>query len=631
MMLELKNGSVWQLVGTDNKDRLMGTNPVGVVLSEYSLQDPEAWEYIRPILSENGGWAVFLYTPRGRNHAYDLHQLVKGNDEWFTSVLTVEDTGAVSQESIDSERKAGMEEELVQQEYYVSYTSPRFGAFYGKQMEEARKGKRIGRVPFDPALATHTFWDLGISDYMTIWFVQLAGQEVHVVDYYEMDGEGLEHYVRVLEEKAKENNLIYGEHWAPHDIEARELGSGKSRRDTARDMGLTFNVVRMSAYKRQGGPLFVTEGIEAVRKILHRCWFDEERCAMGIKRLEQYRREWDNKMNCFRSSPLHDENCLTGDTKVLTRYGIHPIMNLPNIGEVHTSCGWKPYHSPRITRRNAPLVEVVFRDGLTVRCTPDHPFLTESGWRYAKLLTAGTLIQSSLTQSPNILMAGCTDFTQKKNTLQGVVASCIGMFGSLLLEISQKVITFITGITTQPTICFGTLSVCTNQTIYQRLGKKPTETKKTILQMLQERKQQNGTGQKPVECGTRFMLNDQKAGSSGSVNPRSVCFAVKSLWRWFVRLMPKNIARRTADTLIIESVKELDIREDVWCLSVPDGNAFSLSNGAIVHNSHGADGFRTLAMALKLGAGTKNKLRDENKRDRYERKLRAASSSPWAA
>lgn len=308
MMLELKNGSVWQLVGTDNKDRLMGTNPVGVVLSEYSLQDPEAWEYIRPILSENGGWAVFLYTPRGRNHAYDLHQLVKDNPEWYVSVQTVEDTGAVSLEAIESERAAGMEEELVQQEYYVSYTAPRFGAYYGKWMDEARKGGRIGRVDYDPSLATHTFWDLGVSDYTVIWFAQMAGQEIHLVDYYEMSGEGLEHYARVLEEKAKEWKLVYGEHWAPHDIEARELGLGKSRRETARSMGINFNVVRLSAYKRQGGPLFVTEGIEAVRKILHRCWFDEGRCAMGIKRLEQYRREWDNKMNCFRSSPLHDEN-----------------------------------------------------------------------------------------------------------------------------------------------------------------------------------------------------------------------------------------------------------------------------------------------------------------------------------
>lgn len=308
MMLELKNGSVWQVVGTDNKDRLMGTNPVGVVMSEYSLQDPEAWEYLRPILSENGGWAVFLYTPRGRNHAYDLHQQVKDNPDWYVSVLTVEDTGAISQEAIQSEREAGMEEELINQEYYVSYTAPRFGAYYGTWMERARTEGRIGNVPFDPALATHTFWDLGVSDYTVIWFVQFAGQEIHLVDYYEMDGEGLEHYARILEEKAKEFKLVYGEHWAPHDIEARELGLGKSRRETARDMGINFNVVRLSAYKRQGGPLFVTEGIEACRKILHRCWFDEGRCSMGVKRLEQYRREWDQKMNCFRSSPLHDEN-----------------------------------------------------------------------------------------------------------------------------------------------------------------------------------------------------------------------------------------------------------------------------------------------------------------------------------
>jgi len=308
MLIELTNGSIWQVVGTDNKDRLMGTNPVGCVFSEYSLQDPEAWDYVRPILTENGGWAVFLYTPRGRNHAYDLHMMVKDNPEWYVSVLTVEDTKAVSLESIEEERKSGMEEELIEQEYYVSYTAPRFGAYYGKYMNEARREGRIGRVPYDPALATHTFWDLGVDDYTAIWFVQYAGKEVHLVDYYEMSGEGLEHYARVLDDRGKENDLVYGEHWGPHDIEARELGLGQSRKQTAYELGIRFNVVRLSAYKRQSGPTFVTEGIEAVRNLLHRCWFDEEKCSLGIKRLEQYRREWDAKMGCFKSSPLHDEN-----------------------------------------------------------------------------------------------------------------------------------------------------------------------------------------------------------------------------------------------------------------------------------------------------------------------------------
>jgi len=131
MVMELKNGSLWQVVGTDNVDSLMGTNPVGCVFSEYSMQDPQAWDYIRPILAENGGWAVFLYTPRGRNHAYDLHMMVKDNPDWFVEQLTVDDTGAVSQEAIEAEIAAGMSPEMVQQEFYVSYNAPRFGAFMG--------------------------------------------------------------------------------------------------------------------------------------------------------------------------------------------------------------------------------------------------------------------------------------------------------------------------------------------------------------------------------------------------------------------------------------------------------------------------------------------------------------------
>ena len=307
MVMELKNGSLWQVVGTDNVDSLMGTNPVGCVFSEYSMQDPQAWDYIRPILAENGGWAIFLYTPRGRNHAYDLHMLVKENTEWFTQVLTVDDTGAVTQGAIEDEIAAGMSPERVQQEFYVSYNAPRFGAFYGQHIELTRGEGRITNVPFDPALTTHTFWDLGIDDYTSIWFVQFAGQEIHVVDYYEMDGEGLEHYARVLDEKAGEYQLLYGEHWAPHDIEARELGLGQTRAQTAKQLGIPFLTVKMSAFKRHG-PGFVAEGIEAVRNLFHRCWFDEKRCALGIKRLENYRREWNKEMNRFREKPMHDAN-----------------------------------------------------------------------------------------------------------------------------------------------------------------------------------------------------------------------------------------------------------------------------------------------------------------------------------
>ena len=179
------------------------------------------------------------------------------------------------------------------------------GAYYGKLIIAATKENRITTVPPDPALLTHTFWDLGISDYTCIWFTQFAGQEIHLIDYHEMSGEGLEYYARVMDEKAKADSLLYGEHWAPHDIAARELGAGKSRLETAKTLGIPFKVVRLSRTTSRG---LVAEGIEAVRQILHRCWFDESRCALGLKRLKNYRKEWLEKHQCWSDSPVHDEN-----------------------------------------------------------------------------------------------------------------------------------------------------------------------------------------------------------------------------------------------------------------------------------------------------------------------------------
>lgn len=121
MKITLLCGSVIQIVGTDNYDSIMGTNPVGCVFSEYSLQDPKAWDFIRPILTENGGWAVFNGTPRGLNHFFDLYRTSLENASWYSAKLSVKDTGALSEEQIAEERSAGMPEPMIQQEFYCSF------------------------------------------------------------------------------------------------------------------------------------------------------------------------------------------------------------------------------------------------------------------------------------------------------------------------------------------------------------------------------------------------------------------------------------------------------------------------------------------------------------------------------
>ena len=292
MRVELVNGSAIQVIGTDNIDRVMGTNPAGCVFAEYSLQDPRAWEYIRPILRENDGWAIFNFLPRGKNHAYQLHQHAKANpEEWFAETLTVDDTGQAHLAA--AELKDGMSEEMVNQEYYCSFEGVQFGAYYGKQLQQAENDKRIGNVPYETELGVETWWDLGIGDSTAIWFTQSIGREIRVIDYYEASGEGFPHYAKVLQSKP----YVYSQHHAPHDIEVRELGSGRSRKEVAANLGIVFQVVPN---------IPIEDGIEAGRSILSRCWFDKVKCERGLNALASYHKDWDDKLKTWRSQPKHD-------------------------------------------------------------------------------------------------------------------------------------------------------------------------------------------------------------------------------------------------------------------------------------------------------------------------------------
>jgi len=290
---ELVNGSAVQLIGTDNIDSVLGTNPVGCVFSEYAMQDPKAWDYMRPILRENGGWAIFDYTPRGKNHGYALYQMARSNPEWFAEILTVDQTQALNPGDIDKERKEGMSEELIQQEYYCSFEGVQFGAYYGKQLQLAEQEKRISHIQYEPDLGVETWWDLGIGDSTAIWFTQSTGREIRVIDYLEASGEGLPHYAKKLQEKP----YVYSAHHAPHDIEVRELGSGRSRKEIAQSLGIVFQVVPNVS---------IEDGIEAARAILSRCYFDQERCRRGLDALASYHKAYDDKLKDWKSYPQHD-------------------------------------------------------------------------------------------------------------------------------------------------------------------------------------------------------------------------------------------------------------------------------------------------------------------------------------
>lgn len=315
MRIRLKNGSVWQAVGSDNYNSLVGANPVGIVFSEYSVANPAAWDFIRPILAENGGWVMFIYTARGRNHGASLFDMAKGNDKWFAQILTVDDTGILGPEVIAEERASGMSEDMIEQEYYCSFEAAVVGSYYGKLMVEAEKQGRVCRVPHEPAKPVETWWDIGVGDSTAIWFVQRVAQEIRIIDYHEMTGEGLPYYARVLQEKAALHKYNYGRHVAPHDIDVREFTSGAKRIDTARDLGIRFEIA---------AKLRVEEGIDAVRAMLPKCWFDAEKCKHGIEALRQYRKDYDEKLKAFRDHPMHDWTSHAADA---FRYGA--VAGLP--------------------------------------------------------------------------------------------------------------------------------------------------------------------------------------------------------------------------------------------------------------------------------------------------------------
>lgn len=290
------NGTTLRLYGADNYDRMRGISLDGVVLDEYGDMDPRAWsEVIRPALADKKGWAVFIGTPKGQNAFYEMCERAKDDDDWLFMKLKASETGLLDAEELQAARRE-MTEDQYAQEFECSFEAAIPGAYYAKLMAEAEEDGRIGRVPFDPAIRVWTAWDLGIGDSTAIWFAQIVGHEIRLIDYYEANGVGLDHYVAKLRE-GQRSRYTYAEHWLPHDADHKELSTGKSRIETLRSLGLEARVLPIAR---------IEDGINAVRMLLPRVWIDKERCAEGIKALKHYRSEWDEKRKVLRLRPLHD-------------------------------------------------------------------------------------------------------------------------------------------------------------------------------------------------------------------------------------------------------------------------------------------------------------------------------------
>lgn len=303
MTLQLASGSMFQIVGSDKIDSLMSTNPIGCVFAEYSLQNPKAWEFIRPILRENGGWAVFDFTPRGRNHAYKIYELARklmaeGNKDWYAERLTIEDTGVFSKADIDMERAEGMSEELIAQEYFCSFSGVQEGSIFARDLEACEEDGRVDKYPYQSHVGVETWWTFDESGAIAIWFTQTIGRNVFVFDYLENAGEALPWYARELQAKG----YVYAAHYTLPKTQVSM--TERSRMDSALSLGLQFKFAPTMP---------VDDGIEAGRGFFDRCYFDREKTETGRQALMSYHRDWDDKKRVFSTKPVHDWAAFAAD------------------------------------------------------------------------------------------------------------------------------------------------------------------------------------------------------------------------------------------------------------------------------------------------------------------------------
>lgn len=294
LYVELCNGARVYLFGSDNPDALRGLYLDGVVLDEPADMRPSFWPMIvRPMLSDRKGWAVFIGTPKGYNEFYTISETAKADEAWFQMVLRASESGLLDPEELADARKQ-MTEDQYEQEFECSFSAALIGAVYGKWINQAEKDGRICDAVYDETLPVHTAWDLGFDDATSMWWWQVTGGEVRLIDYYEANGEDIAHYCQVIKDKPYK----YGKHYVPHDAANKLLAAGgRSIVQQAYELGVKMFVVPATTQQNS---------IEAARKTLEASWFCREKTVEGISTLRYYQFEFDEDKKVFKHKPRHD-------------------------------------------------------------------------------------------------------------------------------------------------------------------------------------------------------------------------------------------------------------------------------------------------------------------------------------
>lgn len=336
MKVTLTNNSNILFVGSDNYDSLRGTNPIGCIFSEFAYQHPQAYPTIRPVLLANDGWCMFISTPFGENHFYDIFKIAKSNPhEWYTCFMTVKETGHISEEQIQKEIESGeISPDMAEQEYYCSFSIGAIGAYYAKYLNRMELNNQVGFVDWQPGHQVHTAWDLGVRDSCVILMFQCIGQQISIIDMYMNSDVGIEHYINVLQNKP----YVWGKHVAPHDIKVREFtGGGLSRMEKAAQLGINFIL---------SPNISVIDGIESVRTTLPRIYIDNSKCKLLIAALRNYRKQYDPATKVYGTHPLHDNNSHVADALRYLCLTLPKIQTTSNASEIEKRYQETRYGNP---------------------------------------------------------------------------------------------------------------------------------------------------------------------------------------------------------------------------------------------------------------------------------------------
>ena len=567
-----------------------------------------AWQKIVPTVREHGSEIWVTWNPerkasathkRFREAPPDGAQIVELN--WRDNPMFPE---VLEQERLnDMNRRPDSYAHIWEGDFVTTVE----GAYFATHINKARADGRIGRVSADPLMTTRAIWDIGgtgaKADACAIWIVQYVGRELRFLDYYEAQGQPLSTHVNWLRESGYGAALCV----LPHDGATNDRVHDVSYESALRQAGFHVQVI---ANQGTGAAM---KRVEAARRLFPSMWFNEATTGGGMDAIGWYHEKRDPERN-IGLGPNHDwssHGCFHGHTEVLTRYGTHRIMDLPQTGEVLTPCGWKQYIAPRITIKNAPLVEVQFTDGHSVKSTPDHLFLTVSGWKSAESLTPNTAILSTLTKSPSILTAAYTVCGQAKRIFRAAADAYTGTRGGLLLGQFQTAAISTTGTATFSTTALRTLSVFPRLFTLPKATQSERSRKKDGLAKPPETRPQIGTSHLKAGFGTNATPNAVKAGQSGRgrKSPASIVQSHFSrlsekaatlasiVLRFASRPITESAASPQPTLLKVKRVERLNETADVWDITVPDGHWFSLANGAVVHNS---DAFGLAAVAYEL-------------------------------